>query len=191
MNNKNFIDSERNARYCTPEEFDNINFECKAEYYNGDIWLSLNAYDKHNDIIINIASEIRSYLKNSKCKVKTEGMEVIFDEKEKYKFKPDIFIVCQNDIDNMKGESYTTPPKVIFEVLSPGKQAVIRDKQLKYNIYEQYGVQEYNIVDAHGFIIQHSLTDGYYQITNTFKGNDRYASIVFPELKISLKDIFE
>ncbi len=118
-------------------------------------------------------------------------MEIILGADEKYKFKPDVFIVCKNDIDAMKGESYTTPPKVIFEVVSPGKEDIKRDKQLKYNVYEEYGVLEYNIVEQNGFIHQHALIDDYYQIINTYKNDDEYVSSVFTDLKISLKDIFE
>ncbi|SFU89048.1 Endonuclease, Uma2 family (restriction endonuclease fold) [Clostridium sp. DSM 8431] len=186
------MNAEYYARYCTAEQFDNMqaNFNGKVEYYYGDIWFSSNTSDKHNDILINIANEIRSYSKSINCKVKTEGAEVIFDKEEKYKFKPDVFIVCQNDIDNMKGQSYTTPPKIIFEIVSPGHQDAIRDKQLKYNVYETYGVLEYNIVEENGFIIQHSLKDGYYQIVNTFKDNDFYESVIFPSIKINLKNIF-
>ena len=178
--------------YITPDEYDKLQptYNCKTEYVNGEILLSSNAPDKHNDIIVNISSEIRNYLKGSECKVRTEGMEVIFGKDEKYKLKPDVFIVCKNDMDAMKCESYTTPPKVIFEVISPGKEAVKRDKQLKYNIYEEYGVLEYNIVEQNGFIIQHQLVDGAYKIVNVFKDNDEYISTIFTDLKISLRDIF-
>lgn len=178
--------------YITPEEYDKLqlSYDCTTEYFDGEIWLNSNASDKHNDIIINIASEVRAYLKNSQCKVKTKGMEVIFDENEKYKFKPDVFIVCKNDIDAMKGESYTTPPKVIFEVVSLGKEANIRDKRIKYDIYEQYGVLEYNIVEQNGFITQHKLIDGNYQIVDMYKKDDEFTSTVYTDLKIYLKDIF-
>lgn len=178
--------------FITPDEYELLEptYDCKTEYTNGETLLSSNASDKHGDIIVNLSSEIRNHLKDSQCKVKTEGSEVIFDEKEKYKFKPDVFIVCKNDINAMKGESYTTPPKVIFEVVSPDKDAIKRDKQFNYNIYEAYGVLEYNIIEQNGYIYQHALIDGYYQIVNVLKNNDEYISTVFPDLKINLKDIF-
>lgn len=186
------VNTNVNEKFLTPDEFDRIqnSYECKVEYYNGEVWMTSNSSDRHNDIVINIASEIRSYLKGSKCKVKTEGMEVIFDEEEKYKFKPDVFIVCEKDIEAMKGESYTTPPKVIFEVVSQGKEAIKRDKQFKYNIYEHYGVIEYNIVEQNGFINQHALIDGYYQLINSYHKGETYEGYVFKELRIDMNDIF-
>lgn len=179
--------------FITSEEYELLqpNYDCKTEYADGEIWLSSNSSDKHNDIIVNISSEIRNYLKGSKCKVKTEGMEVIFDEKEKYKLKPDIFIVCKNDINAMKGESYTTSPKVIFEVISPGKESIKRDKQYKYNIYEEYGVLEYNIVEQNGFIIQHALIDGVFRIVNAYHKGETYKGYIYKDLEISMDYIFE
>ena len=179
--------------YISPDEYEVLQntYDCKTEYADGEIWLSSNASDKHNSIIVNISTYINLYLKGSECKVRTEGIEVIFDEKEKYKLKPDVFIVCKNDIDAMKGESYITPPKVIFEVVSPGKEAIKRDKQYKYNIYEHYGVIEYNIVEQNGYIHQHALIDGYYQLVCTYHLGDTYNGYVFKDLKIKLEDIYE
>lgn len=42
-----------------------------------------------------------------------------------------------------------------------------------------------------GFIVQHKLIDGSYQIVNVYKNNDEYVSVAFTDLKINLKDIFE
>lgn len=183
---------EKTFDYITPSEYEKLQdtYNCKTEYANGEIWFHSNASDKHNDIIVNLSTYINLYLKGSPCKVKTEGMEVIFDENEKYKLKPDLFIVCKNDIDNMKGESFTTPPKVIFEVVSPGKLSIKRDKQYKYNIYEHYGVLEYNIVEQNGYIHQHALIDGYYQLINSYHFGDEYKGFIFEDLKVKLEDIF-
>ncbi len=73
-----------------------------------------------------------------------------------------------------KGESFLTPPKIIFEILSKSTSKL--DKGAKYYTYEKYGVLEYNLVDQNGFIIQHTLIDGLYEITNTFKKGDKYTS---------------
>ena len=88
-----------------------------------------------------------------------------------------------------KGESFTSAHKLIFEILS--KSTAKFDKGRKYDTYEKFGVLEYNLVEQTGFIVQHKLIDGAYQIVNVYKNNDEYESVVFPDLKISLNDIFE
>lgn len=103
------------------------------------------------------------------------------------KYKPDIFVMC-NDA-TRKGESFTSPPKLVFEVVS--KSTSSHDYITKLAVYQKYGVQEYNIVEQDGKIVQYSLEDTDYRITNVFKNDDKYVSTVFADLKISLKDIFE
>ena len=103
------------------------------------------------------------------------------------KYKPDIFVMCEDA--TKKGESFTSAPKLIFEILS--KSTAKFDKGRKYDTYEKFGVLEYNLVEQTGFIVQHKLIDGVYQIVNVYKNNDEYESVVFPDLKISLNDIFE
>lgn len=181
------------ARYCTLEEFNKIQslFDGKSEYYNGDVWLIPCTSSPHDNIVLNLKSEIKTRLDESNFSVKTDYIEIHFDGKKIYKFKPDISIICINDIDTLSAESNTSKPKVIFEIVTPGRKAAIRDKQLKYNIYEKYGISEYNIIEENGFIIQHLLKDGYYQIVNVFKGNEDFESIMFPELIINLNSIFK
>ena len=127
-------------------------------------------------------------MKGSKCKVYDEQIEVIFNHRDDIrKYKPDIFVMCEDA--TKKGESFTSAHKLIFEILS--KSTAKFDKGRKYDTYEKFGVLEYNLVEQTGFIVQHKLIDGAYQIVNVYKNNDEYESVVFPDLKISLNDIFE
>ena len=40
-------------------------------------------------------------------------------------------------------------------------------------------------------MVQYSLIDKQYKITNVFKNNDSYISTVFPDMSINLADIFK
>lgn len=172
--------------FISPEEFEVLQdkYECKAEYCNGEIILHSDISTYHNSIVTNISAELVHFLRGSNCKSYTEQIEVIFDEY--HKFKPDVFVVC--DEATKKGESFTSPPKIIFEVIS--KSTALHDRFTKMNIYQKYGVQEYNIVEQTGHIVQYGLIDGYYQITNTFHSGDCYKSIVFTDFSIDLKYIY-
>ena len=61
----------------------------------------------------------------------------------------------------------------------------------KLAVYQKYGVLEYNIAEQSGKIIQYSLVDNKYTISDVFKNHDEYISTAFPNLRINLKDIFE
>lgn len=172
------------------EEFEDIqaHYDGKAEYDNGLIFLSSTTSIKHNQIKRNILTEFSIYLKGSKCQAYDEQIEVIFNCKDDIrKYKPDIFIMCEDA--TKKGESFTSAPKVIFEILS--KSTAKFDKGRKYDTYERFGVLEYNLVEQTGFIVQHALVDGAYEIVNVYKNNDEYISTVFSDLKINLTHIFE
>ena len=57
------------------------------------------------------------YLKSSKCKAYDEQIEVICNYRDDIrKYKPDIFVMCEDA--TKKGESFTSAPKLIFEILS-------------------------------------------------------------------------
>lgn len=51
-------------------------------------------------------------------------------------------------------------------------------------------MEEYNIVEQNGKIIQYSLVDNQYEIADVYKNDDIYVSTVFEDLKISLKEIY-
>ncbi|SHK45065.1 Endonuclease, Uma2 family (restriction endonuclease fold) [Clostridium cavendishii DSM 21758] len=174
----------------TEEQFEEIqaNYDGKAEYDNGFIFLSSNTSIVHNRIKGKILTKLNIYLDGTKCEPFDEQIEVIFkSDKDLRKYKPDIFVMCENS--TRQGESFTSVPKIIFEIVS--KSTASHDYITKLSVYQNYGVLEYNIVEQDGKIIQYSLEDNQYRITNVFKNNDDYISTVFPDLKINLEYIFK
>lgn len=176
--------------FYTEEQFEAIqkNYDGKAEYSNGAIILSSNTSIKHNRIISRLSAYLTKYLSNSKCDTYSGSIEVIFkNDTEVYKFKPDLFVMC--DEATTQGESFTSAPKIIFEVIS--KSTASHDYITKLEVYQKFGVLEYNIVEQNGNIVQYSLVEGQFEINNTFKETDQYVSTVFPELRIPLYDVFK
>lgn len=178
----------KNIHY-TEEDFESIqaNYNGKAEYSNGYVVLSSNTLIKHNKIISMLNFKLMTFLDKSKCDVYTESIEVIFKNNEEvYKYKPDVFVMC--DDSTRQRESFTAAPKIIFEVIS--KSTATHDYITKLDVYQRFGVLEYNLVEQEGYIVQYSLIDNQYKITNVFKGKDSYVSTVFPDIIIDLEDIF-
>lgn len=176
--------------YYTETQFEEIQskFDGKAEYENGEIVLSSNTSIKHNSIKGNILASLIMYFKGTNCKPYDEQIEVIFkNESELHKYKPDVFVMCDNP--KKQGESFTSPPKIVFEIVS--RSTANHDYITKLYVYQKFGVLEYNIVEQNGFIVQYTLIDEQYQITNTFKSGDAYKSSIFKDLTIDLKEIFE
>ena len=169
------------------EDFEEIqkNFNGKAEFDNGSIFLTSSTSIEHNRIKRKILAKLDSFFNGSKCEPFDEQIEVIFQNKDElYKYKPDIFVMCENA--TRKGESFTSVPKIIFEVVS--NSTASNDYITKLAVYLK--VEEYNIVEQSGKIIQYSLVDNQYIIADVYKNDDEYVSTVFNDLKISLKEIY-
>lgn len=180
----------QNNIFISLEEFDKIqaNYDGKSEYYNGQILFSSRTSMTHNRIVMGISSILYNFFKGSKCRPYSEQIEVIFEgQNEIYKFLPDVFVMC--DDASKKGESFTSAPKIVFEVVSP--EYSDHDYFIKANIYQRFGVLEYNIVEQNGMITQYSLIDGSYRTPKVWNSKDTYISTVFPKLQLQLQDIFE
>ena len=180
----------QNNIFISLDEFNKIqaNYDGKAEYYNGQILFSSRTSMSHNRIVMGISSMLYNFFKGSKCTPYSEQIEVIFkNESETYKFLPDVFVMCEDA--SKRGESFTSVPKIVFEVVSP--EYSDHDYFIKANIYQRFGVLEYNIVEQTGMITQYSLIDGSYRTPKVWNSKDTYISTVFPKLEIKLQDIFE
>ncbi|MGL5714966.1 MAG: Uma2 family endonuclease [Paraclostridium sp.] len=161
----------------TEEQFEEIqkDFNGKAEF-------------SHNRIKGKILSKLNLFLSNTKCEPFDEQIEVIFqDDEELYKFKPDVFVVCEGY--TTKGESITSAPLIIFEIVS--KSTASHDYISKMYVYQKFKVQEYNIVEPSGKIVQYVLgDDNQYHIHEVYKNTDIFKSTIFDEFSLELKDIF-
>ncbi|MDY4079259.1 MAG: hypothetical protein SOY42_10830 [Clostridium sp.] len=56
------------------------------------------------------------------------------------------------------------------------KRTLSHDYITKLYVYQKFGILEYNLVEQEGYIVQYSLQDKQYKITNVFKGDDEYIS---------------
>lgn len=80
----------------------------KIEYFNGEIIMNSHTSDRYNAITTNIIAKLKPFFRGSKCKVRSEQIEVILkDEKEEIRAFPDVFVSCDSE---MKGNSYSTIP---------------------------------------------------------------------------------
>jgi Uma2 family endonuclease len=93
-----------------------------------------------------IAAELVTAMKISLKKLKAEcGDCVLVYEldwilSDNTVVRPDIAVVC-NDV----GDFITSPPILIIEILSPS--TAFKDRQVKFDIYEEQGVKHYLIID--------------------------------------------
>lgn len=93
----------------------------------------------------------------SQCEVVVELDWVVNDTTV---VRPDIAITC-----NDQGKFISTPPVLVVEILSPS--TTLKDKNLKFSIYESAGVPYYIIINPESAQYEiHILKDGKYTEAN-------------------------
>lgn len=98
--------------------------------------------------------------------------------------KPDFYVIADHR------ESSIRIPELIVEVLSP--ESTQKDIGIKYKLYAEAGVQEYWWVDPEDQVIYiHVLRNGEYVTLSPLTEDDEARSELFPDLKFSVKKVFE
>ena len=115
-----------------------------AEVIDNQIYMSPSPAFDHQDILIEVAAQLRSKLKNE-AKVSVAPFDVYLDE-SRNAVQPDIVIILNSNkgILNRKGHFHGVPD-IVVEILSPGNRDydLIRKKEL----YQKFGISEYWIID--------------------------------------------
>ncbi|MFQ3575756.1 MAG: Uma2 family endonuclease [Cytophagales bacterium] len=147
----------------------------------------------HQLVSGNLHFIIKRFLWKQKCQirhapfdvrfVKTYGEQIITTV-----IQPDLCVIC--DPSKIDEAGCLGAPDFIIEILSPST----RDKDLheKFDIYEEYGVNEYWIVDPLNKIVDvFVLENEKYRLVRKFTDNDTVSVNSLPGLEIDLKDVFE
>lgn len=125
---------------------------------------------KHQDIVGIIYTAIRNYLNTNPVGKVLSDVDIYLNEKNVY--RPDVFFVANEQIDILGDDGYVHgAPHLVIEVLSPGTSKY--DKTKKKEIYAQYSVKEYWLIDPQnlqctGFINEAGLFTTQPECQNAF-----------------------
>lgn len=139
----------------------------RYELYNGQPVALASPSNTHQEILMDISSQIHTYLKGRNCKVYPAPFDVrLFEEDDDMPedvsvvVQPDISVVC--DPGKTDGHGCKGAPDMVIEILSSSTAQY--DKLWKFNLYQQAGVREYWIVDPDARMVSaYTLKDGRYQ----------------------------
>jgi Uma2 family endonuclease len=162
------------------EVFESLPEGTLAQIINNNLIIAPSPDFQHQDIVSEVASQLRMFVnKSSLGKVIVAPMDVYFGWKNVY--QPDILFLSNDRMNLVQDGKIKGAPDLIIEVLSPGTEAY--DKKEKKEIYEQFGVKEYWLVDpgskkTTGYL----LKDGFYVETPSKNG-----AIISILLKITIQ----
>ncbi|MDY0405175.1 Uma2 family endonuclease [Virgibacillus sp. 179-BFC.A HS] len=120
--------------------------DARLEYIDGIVYMSTSPSTKHQRISAELLFAFKNFLKSRSCEVLPApyDIELKNDTMEGTKIViPDITIIC--DKSGFTDARYVGVPSMVVEILSPSNQS--HDLITKLNLYMNYGVEEYWIVN--------------------------------------------
>ena len=143
-----------------------LNWEGRWELIEGHpIAMSPMPIPEHQRAAAEISTELTLALRKTKCKHCKVYDPIDFKISDDTILQPDILIVCGKIMKNY----LDFPPSLVVEILS--KATEDRDRNIKYELYEQQGVKFYLIVDVRKQSIEvYELVSKKYQLRTFDKG---------------------
>lgn len=171
-------------------------FDERVELIKGKIFKMSPAPSRvHQEVFGAIFTALHNFLKNKPCKVYGAPFDVRFPKKSKADaavftvLQPDICVVC--DLNKLDDKGCIGAPDIDVEILSPGNNK--KELLNKYQVYEEFGVNEYWVVSpSDQYILIYTLNDiGKFQASKMFTLSEQITSAVLPDFVLNLDDVFE
>jgi len=179
---------ERHFTYADYKEWELAEGE-RYEVIYGEAYAMSAPNTKHQEILMALSNQIYNYLKGKPCRVYAAPFDVrLFyeeDESDDTVVQPDITVICD---EKKRGyEGCRGVPDLVIEILSPSNTAI--EMERKFSLYQDAGVREYWIVNPEN----KKVTVYQFQkdaIPTYYKSADTVPVSIFPELNISLEQVF-
>ena len=133
-------------QFLSPEEYLALEAQSdiRHEYLDGQAYAMAGGTDAHTTIALNLASELRSHLRGTGCRVFMSDMKVQINQGPKF-FYPDVMVTC--DPGDLDRQLYKSAPCLIGEVLSNSTEAF--DRGRKFAAYRHLeSLREYVLISA-------------------------------------------
>lgn len=137
-----------------------LHWEGKWELIDGiPIAMSPAPVPLHQRVAGNLFVEFNAALKNTGCKKCKVYLPIDYRITDDTILEPDLLIVCGK----IEKKYLDFPPALVVEILSPS--TALRDRNTKFDIYQQQGVKYYLIVDSAKQTVEvYEHSNGEYQL---------------------------
>lgn len=178
--------------------------DIREELIGGEIVaMSPNQTVNHHYISDQIFAIFNHHLRGRKCTAFSDGVDLYLGDKDR--FIPDMMVVC--DPNKIKWNGIYGAPDLVVEILSPSTAK--RDRGVKLQAYQKYGVREYWIVIPNTRSIEQYLLEGgvftLHGIYTYYRGDERnhmaseenstgrviMKCSLYDNMEIDLADIFD
>lgn len=168
-------------------------FQERLELIKGKIFEMSAPATFHQEVSRELFAALYIYLKGHKCKVFCAPFDIRFPKDSKADHhiynvvQPDICVIC--DLRKLDRKGCLGAPDIVVEILSPGNNR--KELRIKYELYQEFGVKEYWIVDPHSrTLFKHVLdTSGIYITERPTTTGGIFTSQLLPGFALNLDEI--
>ncbi|MGB3208479.1 MAG: Uma2 family endonuclease [Crinalium sp.] len=161
------------------------------EVIDGELFMTRSPHRKHQQVCGKIFALLDTWSESTNLGVTIITPGIIFSEVDSV--IPDLVWVSKERLSEIEDEAghLTAAPELVVEVLSPGKQNELRDKETKLKLYSVRGVQEYWIADRfHKQVEVYRREQARLVLVATLMGNDQITSPLLPGFTCSIHRFF-
>jgi Uma2 family endonuclease len=161
----------------------------RYEVIEGELWVVPAPNRKHQDVVLNIAVELRNFVRAKQLgHVYVAPFDVVLSRTNVV--QPDVLFISNDRLDIMTDAGATGAPNLAIEVSSSSTRR--RDGVTKLHLYEEFGVDEYWIVDpARATVTVHRRSGEKLAIVAKLQLDDVLQTPLLPGLRVELSSIFE
>ena len=162
----------------------------RYELIGGVLFVSCAAGIPHQRVLQNLQIGLSDYLRINPIGILVPGAGAIFSDYDAV--IPDLVFVRNERWDQVvTGEKFTGALDIVIEILSPGSQNRRRDLSAKRQLYGQYGVAEYWVVDSENqSVMIFHLHDQTLEEVATLHYGEELSSLILPEFRLKVSAIF-
>lgn len=147
----------------------------------------------HQEVSIELATKIKTFIKKKKCKVFHSPFDVRLPNTSKTSddniytvVQPDISVIC--DLSKIDKKGCLGAPDLIIEIVSANSKRDIEDK---FKLYEKHGVREYWIVyPFEKSISVFFLNNEKYELVGMYAESGKVKVNIFDGFYINIQEVF-
>lgn len=162
------------------------------EYIDGVVSMSPSPSTMHQRISTRLLAQLFNLLDGGECEVFSAPFDVKLSERDipgEKVLVPDLSVIC--DKSGLDDQQYVGAPTMVIEIISPSNQA--HDLVTKMNIYMQYRVKEYWIVNPLlNTVMVYALNEkDEYEQKDTVREKGIVTSTVLPDFAVNAEKLFQ
>ncbi len=160
-----------------------------CELINGVIEMSPSPSSTHQWIIGELYMKLRNHLKNIKLNYKILLSPLDVKVSDRTVLQPDMLVISEKNKHIIRENGIFGPPDIVIEVLSKGN--IVKDRYIKKEIYQNFGVQEYWMIDSNNETIEILILDseGVYNLYSSGAADEKVKSQVLEKFEFCFDDV--